>query len=60
MKCDHCKKGIDETVPHEVTTPDGDCFHKVCYSKHKKERDKFFNEIVHDDKKFNNWMKKLI
>ena len=49
MKCFHCHKQIDETKPHEITAPDGDVFHLECLKEYEKERDIFFNEIIHDD-----------
>lgn len=56
MKCFHCRKEINESKPHEVTSPDGDVFHLECLLEYEKEREIFFNEIIHDDKKFDNWM----
>jgi len=56
MKCFHCNKKIDESELSEVTAPDGDVFHIHCLEKYEKEREIFFNEIVHDDKKFADWM----
>ena len=56
MKCFECKKEIDKGKGYEVTAPDGDCFHKECLLKYEKERDIFFNDIIHDDKKFANWL----
>lgn len=52
MKCFHCKIQIDESKPHKVTTPDGDVFHVECLKQYEKDRDKFFNETIHNDKKF--------
>lgn len=56
MKCFYCKKEIDESKPYEITAPDGDCFHKECLPKYKKERNEFFNKIILDDNKYNNWL----
>lgn len=55
MKCFHCNKKIKDNN-YVVTPPDGDFFHTECLPKHKKERDHFFNETIHDDKKFANWL----
>jgi hypothetical protein len=56
MKCFYCKKEIDEFKPHKVTAPDGDVFHENCLIEYEKERDVFFNEIIHSDDKFNKWL----
>jgi len=56
MKCFYCKKKIDESKPHKITSPDGDAFHKSCYKKFKKERKKFFKETVNNDKEFKEWL----
>lgn len=56
MKCFHCKKQIDKSKPHKVTAPDGDVFHIECLKQHEKDRDKFFNETIHDDKKFADYL----
>jgi len=56
MKCFHCKKEIDESKPHEITYPDGDIFHEACLKQYEIDRDKFFNEIIHDDCKFKDWL----
>jgi len=56
MKCFHCHKQIDESKPHKVTPPDGDVYHLECLKEHEKEKEMFFNEVIHDDKKFADWM----
>lgn len=56
MICFHCKKEVDESKPHKITAPDGDVFHIECLKEHEKQRDKFFNEIIHDDKKYKDYM----
>lgn len=56
MKCFYCKKEIDESQHYDVTIPDGDCFHRDCLAKHEKEKERFFNSIIYDDKKFANWL----
>ena len=56
MNCFHCGQKIDESKGYEITAPDGDAFHKKCLRKFKKERERFFNEIIHDDDKFYDWL----
>ncbi len=56
MKCFHCRKKIDESEPHEITAPDGDIFHTKCLKEYEKEKERFYNEVIHDDKKFADWM----
>jgi len=56
MKCFHCKEEINESKGYEITAPDGDVFHKECLPKYEKERDSFFDNIIHRDILFANWM----
>ena len=56
MKCFHCKQEIKPGESYTVTAPDGDYFHPQCVAKYEKEKEKFFNETIHDDDKFFNWL----
>lgn len=56
MKCFQCYKQIDESKPHKVTAPDGDVFHLDCLKEYEKEKERFYSEVIHDDKKFADWM----
>ncbi len=56
MRCCQCIKKFN----HDgiLVTCDGDFVcSNTCKINWENERDKFFNEIVHDDKKFEEWMK---
>jgi len=53
MNCFQCKKEIENEYNSIVTPPDGDSFHKDCYSVFEKEREIFFNNIASDE-----WYKK--
>jgi len=54
MKCFQCKKEI--YGKEIVTVPDGDTFHEECYDTFIKERNEFFNEIIIDDERYDNWI----
>lgn len=56
MKCFHCYKQIDESKPHKFTAPDGDVFHLDCLKEYEKEKERFYNKVIHDDKKFADWI----
>lgn len=59
MRCsnENCKENPDNSLSVIVVTCDGDL---VCDARCKREYEKqkaiFFSEVVHDDKKFNQWM----
>jgi len=56
MSCVQCKQPLKEWDMHMVNA-DGDFACSIeCKKEYEKERDRFFNEIVHDDKKFEEWM----
>lgn len=61
IKCEVCGKKLDSvpgfSTEHVLLTPDGDfaCSDK-CAKEWEKKRDKFFNEILPDDKKFASWL----
>ena len=40
----------------KVTAPDGDVFHSNCLKEYEKEKERFYNEVIHDDKKFADWI----
>ncbi len=60
MKCVYCKKEIDTQFnmmeAHYVNTDGDAACSKKCERLYIKERDMFFNEIIHDDKKYNAYM----
>jgi len=56
MSCVQCKGELNEWTLI-IVNADGDFACSVeCKQAYKKERARFFNEIVHDDKKFERWM----
>jgi len=60
MRCVQCCKEISDGDTIIPMTPDGDfACGLICKVRYEKERDRFFNEIVHDDKKFEEWMSDL-
>lgn len=56
MNCHQCNRKIDESREYKITAPDGDCFHKACLAVYEKERDCFFDYIIHNDSLFANWL----
>ena len=58
MTCvnENCENDWD-TPTKQLVTVDGDfaCC-KKCKIEWEKQRDHFFNVVIHDDKKFENWM----
>ena len=57
MKCFKCHNEINESQPYEITAPDGDCFHVQCLFEYETEKVIFYETIINDDDKFNNWIK---
>jgi trimethylamine:corrinoid methyltransferase-like protein len=57
IKCFNCGDNAEKFGTPILIGPDGDfvCC-KKCMDEYEKERDVFFNEIIHDDKKFNEWI----
>jgi len=56
MSCVTCKQPLNEWSMFMVNE-DGDfACSTECKQAYEKERARFFNEIVHDDKKFERWM----
>ena len=58
MKCFHCHKEIKRNGI--LISQDGDfvCDEK-CKEKYEKERDYFFNNIVHSEKETKNWLLRI-
>lgn len=56
MKCEHCYREVQPGEAHTYTAPDGDLYHDKCIPLMERERDHFFNTIIHDDQLFNDWM----
>lgn len=57
MKCFHCKNNINEFSSQIKWTSDGDSFcDQNCESAYERERDSFFNEVINNDAKFDNWL----
>lgn len=57
MKCDHCKQEINEGQTMIPVTPDGDFVCSIeCKSLWERKRDDFFNDILTDDEKFEEWL----
>lgn len=58
MRCVNCGKTIGEFDSSLIISVDGDgVCNDSCHDKYLAKRDKFFNETVHDDTKFDNWIK---
>ena len=58
MKCVQCKQEIRDGQTIIPVTPDGDMVcGLICKGLYERERERFFNKVVHDDKKFEDWMK---
>lgn len=57
IKCIQCGENAEKHGTEILINSDGDfvCSEK-CKQQYEKERERFFNEIINDDKKFNNWM----
>ena len=57
MKCDYCKQEISDGKTIIPVTPDGEFVCSLeCKGMWERKRDKFFEEILPDDKKFEDWM----
>lgn len=60
MSCvnDNCSKEPSDSLFAVVVSIDGDmaCCPE-CKREYEKQRDHFFTKVVHDDKKFNKWIK---
>jgi len=60
-KCvnENCKKDPLDSMHYVIASADGDaaCCQK-CLEEYKKQRDHFFNVVIHDDKKYNEWLNK--
>lgn len=58
MKCSHCQNEIKDGQTIIPITCDGDFVCSIeCKSLWERERDRFFNEVINDDQKFEDWMK---
>ncbi len=57
-KCIHCGKEINEFSGESVMVGcDGDsCCSRECKVKHDEAKDFFYDEVIHDDRKFAAWM----
>ena len=57
MKCAQCGGNAD-TLDKRLLTMDGDfACSEACEKKYKAERDRFFNDVIHDDDKMAKWWK---
>jgi len=58
MKCIHCHNEIVDESNMILITIDGDfACTPDCKTKFETERDRFLNEVIHDDKKMEQWWK---
>jgi len=56
MKCIHCHKEITNEYETILVTIDGGVACTAdCKTKFETERDRFFNEVIHDDKLMEQW-----
>lgn len=57
IKCTFCKKDAERFGTAILLNQDGDFVcSEDCKLKYNREKDKFFNEIIHDDSKFFSWL----
>ncbi len=57
MKCFQCKKEIKNEAEMVILNADGDVgCNTICQQNYIKERDHFFNVIVHDEKMCEDWL----
>ena len=57
LKCFHCSKDIADEQKKILISCDGDFVcGPACKRGYEEEKEYFFNEIVHDEKKFEDWM----
>lgn len=57
MKCVQCKQEIRDGQTIIPMTPGGDmACGLICKSMYEKTHDKFFNDTINNDKKFEDWM----
>lgn len=57
IKCCYCGGDVEKHINPILISPDGDFVcDETCKKNYENERDKFFNDIIHDDKKFENWL----
>jgi len=58
MNCIQCKKEIQDGDTITPVNYDGDMVcGMICLSMYKRDKEKFFEEVVHDEKKFQEWMR---
>jgi hypothetical protein len=56
MNCIHCHEEITDESRMILVTIDGDfSCSPECKTKYETERDRFFNEVIHDDKLMEQW-----
>jgi len=58
MKCSNCNKEIKNELGMKLLNSDGDfACNEKCKKEYNSKKDKFFNEIVHNEKKTINYLK---
>ena len=57
MRCFHCKKEIENDLDMKIIGIDGDVVcDQDCKEAFEKERERFFNEVIHSEQAFFDWM----
>jgi hypothetical protein len=57
MRCPYTDKELHE-FNSTCVSPDGDFVHNSAVKKHEADKKDFFENVIHDDKKFNEWIHK--